>query len=126
MADEWVWIVWWNDNERGKSKYTEKNICLIATLSSTYPTRAGHESNQGLRGEGLATKQAPEPLYGLQIKPYKAIYKIENYVHQYRHARGTQWRRWLRYRPVSWKVAGSILNYLILLAALWPWVRLSL
>jgi hypothetical protein len=79
VTDEWVWDAWWNDNERGKSKYTEKKICLSATLSTTYPTWAVRESNQGLRGEGLATKQAPEPLYGLQFKSYKT----ENHIHQY-------------------------------------------
>jgi hypothetical protein len=101
-------------------------MCISATLSSTYPKWAGRESNQGLRGEGLATNQAPEPLYGLQIKPYKPVYKIENHIHQHGYTRGTQWRSWLRYRAISRKVAGSIPNYLILLAALWPWVRLSL
>jgi len=74
-------------------------MCLSSTLSSTYPKWAGRESNQGLRGEGLATKQAPEPLYGLQIKPYKPVYKIENHIHQYGHKRSTQLVVVPRYKP---------------------------
>ena len=71
--------MWWNDNERGKSKYTKKKICPSATLSSTYTTWAGRESNQGLRGEGLATNQALEPLYGLQLSPTSPFTKFKSY-----------------------------------------------
>jgi hypothetical protein len=99
--------IWWNAHEKENSKYSEKKICLSATLSSTYPTSAGRESNQCLHGEGLVTKQAPEPWYGSQIRSYKPIYKTENHIPQYGHARGTQWRSWLRDCSISRKVAGS-------------------
>jgi hypothetical protein len=127
VTDEWVWIVWWNDNETGKSKYSYKGkkTCLTATLSSTYPTWAGWESNQGLRGERLAIKH-PSHCTANRLSHTNQLTKLKNHIYQYGHARGTQWRSWLRYRAISRKVAGLIPNDLILLAALWLWVRLSL
>jgi hypothetical protein len=37
-----------------KYSYKEKKTCLTAALSSAYPTWAGWESNQGLRGKRLS------------------------------------------------------------------------
>jgi hypothetical protein len=39
---------WWNDNERGKPKYSEKKTFPNTTLSTTNPTWSGLGSNLGL------------------------------------------------------------------------------
>jgi len=46
----------WNDNDRQKSKYAEKNMAT-ATLSTTTATWAGRELNLDPLSESLATKQ---------------------------------------------------------------------
>ena len=41
---------WWNDTERGKPKYSEKQLSS-ATLPTTYPTCTDLQSKPGLRGK---------------------------------------------------------------------------
>ena len=45
---------WWNDNEGGKLKYSEKNLSQCH-LSITHPTQSGPRLNLGLCGERPAT-----------------------------------------------------------------------
>jgi hypothetical protein len=45
----WLWSNWWNEDWKGKSKYSEKT-CPSATLSTTNPTWPDPESNPGHRG----------------------------------------------------------------------------
>jgi len=88
-------------------------------------------------------------IIGILIRPWKYVWRTHswNLRNSYKHnfeksteilqwllivMAGTRWRSWLRHCSTSRKVAGSIpggvigIFYMILSAALWRWVRLSL
>jgi hypothetical protein len=52
----WLWSNWWNEDCKGKPKYSEKT-CPSATLSTTNPTWPDPGSNAGRRGGKPATNR---------------------------------------------------------------------
>jgi hypothetical protein len=56
----WWWRIWWNEDWRGKPKYSEKT-CPSATLSTTNLTWPDLGSNPGLRGGKPATNRMARP-----------------------------------------------------------------
>jgi hypothetical protein len=74
LWNEWVWGTagmsighCWNDTERGKLKYSEKNMCF------TYPTCINLESNTNILGNSLAGNRLSHGILRLSVVAYVFI-----------------------------------------------------